>query len=391
MGSGKGNKMKKEKEVKQKKDKIKIGGSEIVEQIRNRAKEKIPERQSVGELVSTGIDLIDEVLCGGFLWGRIINIVGDSSTGKTFLTLETLAHIKKKLKNKVKIIYDDCEGGFSFDTKAMYGSEILTVPEHPSTTVEDFSVKFKKEVDGIKEGHYLIYVVDSWDGLSSQAERKRDTKRHTALSKGDSFDEGSYAMDKQKFSSEFFRLRAGEIVDKNVILIIISQVRDNIGVMFGEKHKRSGGKALDFYAYACIWLSVCDKHFKKERLVSITTKVKCKKAKVERPNRTALIDIVFDYGVDNIKSNLNFLYDLKDALGKDKVKEGKEKELKEGEVIKENKKAVLEWDGQKFSRAQLIRHIEENNLEAELSKRTREKWMEIENSISSKGRKSKWS
>jgi len=375
--------MKKEKPVKETKS-IK---DSLVEGIKKTSKEKEPERNSVGEIISTGIDLLDEVLCGGLMWGRIINVVGDSSTGKTFLTLEMLAHIKKKLGKKVKIIYDDCEGGFSFDVKSMYGSEILSVPENPSTTVEDFSVKFKEECDDLKDGNYLIYVVDSWDGLSSQAERKRDSKRQTALSSGKTFDEGTYSMEKQKFSSEFFRLRAGELVNQKVMLFVISQVRDNIGVMFGEKHKRAGGKALDFYAYACLWLSVCDKHLKKERLVSITTKVKAKKAKVERPNRTALIDIVFDYGVDNIKSNLNFLYDLKDVLGKDLVKEGK----KEDDGKKESKKATLDWDGQKFSRAQLIRFIEENNLEAELSKRTKEKWMEIENSISSKGRKSKWS
>jgi recombination protein RecA len=368
------------------------------EQIKDSAKSKVNHRDEVVGIAKTGVDLIDFVLCGGVPWGRMINIVGDSSSGKTFIAIEMIAFIKKTLKKKLKIFYDDAEEGFSFNTKRMYGFEMLPANKKQSRTIEEFDVNLQEEIASLEDDEFLIYVLDSFDALSTKAEQKFDAERFKALSKGKNFDEGSYGMSKQKYASEFFRLRCQDIGGKKVLLIIISQVRENIGVSFGEKLRRAGGKALDFYAYACLWLATCDKHFKQDRLTGVTVKVKAKKAKVERPNRECFIDLVFDYGIDNIKSNINFLYDLKTDIGKDKLKEDvKEKKenifnkKKKGDVEKPKKDPkLLEWDGEDFTRMKLIKHIEENSLEAELSEKAKIKWDAIEEGISSKGRKNKW-
>jgi recombination protein RecA len=371
----------------------------LPEQVREESKKSIADqRTEIISMAPTGITLIDQVLCGGVPWGRMINIVGDSSSGKTFVAIEMIAFIKKALGKKLKVFYDDAEEGFSFNTKRMYGFNVLPKDRKKSRTIEEFDVNLQQEMSALENDNYLIYVLDSFDSLSTADERDFDAERFKVISKGKAFDKGTYGMSKAKYASEFFRLRCADIGDKKVLLIVISQVRMNIGISFGEKYTRAGGKALDFYAYACLWLATCDKHYKQDRLIGVTIKVRAKKAKVERPNRECFIDLVFDYGLDNIKSNINFLYDLKTDQGKDKLKEAA-KEKKDSPFNKKKKNveekkirdpSLLEWDDLSLSRPALIRYIEKENLEEELEGRTKEKWNAIEEAIGSGGRKNKW-
>ena len=180
-------------------------------------------------------------------------------------------------------------------------------------------------------------------------------------------------MNKQKEIGIFFRNMVLKIREKNFTLLLISQVRENIGVMFGAKYKRSGGKAIDFYASQVIWLAECEKLVKKNRTYGIRTKIRCTKNKVSKPFRTCYIDILFDYGIDNIKSNINYLYDLLDDRGKLKSKTKK-----------------IKWNDEEMLPETLIKHIEKNNLEQELEQRVIEKWNKIEDIISSKNRKKKY-
>jgi RecA/RadA recombinase len=350
----------------------------VSDQIRKASKK--PESKTVQKWTSTGVTLLDLIMGGGIPWGNIINIVGDFSSGKTYLAIEILAHIFIKIfkrSKKLKFYYDDAEGGFSFDTRKMYGFDVIKEAQSRSLSVEQFATRFKKQVDKIKSDEYLIYILDTLDGLPSEAEKLRDGRRQKAMEKSMEDDteykeEGSYKVEKPKFLSEFFRLRAAEGKETNMCLIVISQVRDNIGVMFGDKQKRTGGKALDFYASHCLWLAEVEKKRKKGRVTGITVKARLKKSKIATPFRESFIDIVFDYGIDNIKSNINFLYDLKTELGKSKTTDR------------------VKWEGKEYSINELIKHIEKRNLEDKLADKVIEKWNEIEESISSKGRKNKW-
>lgn len=335
-----------------------------------------------GSILSTGADLLDLVVGGGHRLGKVVNVVGDKSTGKTYLAIECIATARKMFGKNLIWHYCDAEAGFSFDTTEMYGYPIITKnDEDQITTVEEFRVDLKQRLSSLKSNQKLIYVLDSLDALSSEAEMKR-VKKMTAitekamagkeLSDDEKKTKGSYGMDKQKFMSEFFRTMVKELENKNCLLIIISQVRENIGVMFGEKYRRSGGKALDFYAHTILWLAEVEKIKKKDRVVGICIKARTTKAKIKNPFRSCYIELVFDYGIDNITSNIKYLYDLKDDRGKDK---GKSK---------------VKWDGKEYTVPGLVSYIEAHDLEDELRARVTEKWDEIERSVSSEGRKSKW-
>ena len=122
-----------------------------------------------------------------------------------------------------------------------------------------------------------------------------------------------------------------------------------------------------------------DEHKKKERTIGITTKVKCTKNKIGLPFRECFLDILFDYGVDNLVSNLKFLYDLYTPTGKLKTKT-------QFDWIDDENAVVESFVG--LSR--LIKYIEDNNLEDVVSYKTKQKWYQIEKEISSEDRKRPW-
>jgi recombination protein RecA len=147
-----------------------------------------------------------------------------------------------------------------------------------------------------------LYILDSLDALSDRAELERDINK------------GTYAMNKQKMIGQLFRQHIKRIENTRLHLMIVSQVRENIGVSFGEKFTRSGGKAMDFYATHLLWLAQIkklDKTIKKQkRVYGILVRAKCKKNKIGLPFREAEFPIIFGYGVDDITAMIDWLEDV---------------------------------------------------------------------------------
>jgi RecA/RadA recombinase len=356
-----------------------MSDKKLTEQIKSRAKTK--EKEKVVNFISTNSTILDLICGGGFPDNGVINIVGDKSSGKTLLTIEFLASAKRTFKDKLKIIYDDCEAGFHFDTKRLYGFKLYDSEYSFSKTVEDLEYNITRELKKLKGDERLIYVVDSLDAVGSEDEKERSKKLYEAKSKGKTLEKGTYGMSKQKQLGVTFRNIADELKKKKALLIIISQVRYNIGVMFGEKYTVSGGKALEFYAAIRLYLAECEKKKKKvkgiEKVYGITIKVKTKKNKVGLPFRDGFIDVLFDYGVDDIMSNICYLYNLRTDTGKLKSK-------------KDRKDTLVEWEDKEYTIEELIEHIENKNLERKLKKKVMDKWYKIEEEISSKDRKRKY-
>jgi len=257
------------------------------------------------QFISSGCAVLDCVIGGGYPLGRVVNIVGDKSTGKTLLAIEAFANFKKQYPTG-KMYYHEAEAAFDFEyAQALGMPEDVRVPI--GNTIEDLFNNLDKVIKFHLENEIPgIYVVDSLDALSDKAEQERG------------IEEGSYAMNKQKKLGELFRRLVGDIQKTNVCIMIISQVRDNIGVMFGEKHKRSGGKALDFYASQVLWLSQTGQIPKTvngiKRTIGVEIKAKCKKNKISLPFRECDFPIMFGYGIDDVTANLDFLTKVKGAL-----------------------------------------------------------------------------
>lgn len=283
------------------------------------------EYKAVKGFAPTGCLILDLVVGGGeglgFPYGKMVNIVGDSSSGKTFLAWEILAANYYKYKDKLKWNYDDSETGNTFDTNKLYGIDLL---EHKnafgkcSDLVEEMDGNtslFLKEIRSVNQKG--IYIVDSLDGLSDADKEKQEKQYETMAATGKakegngSFNTGTASH----LSKQFFRTKAGKLSKKKVLLIIVSQVRENLNAgLFGKKHYRAGGKAMDFYAHTCLWLYNIKKFKKNDRVVGVLVRAKSEKSKTPRPYRECTFSIYFDYGLDNIGSCLDYLYDLR---GKD--------------------------------------------------------------------------
>ncbi len=206
---------------------------------------KIPEKKKGSYFTSdkenlalfgSGCKLLDCVLGGGWPLGRMSNIVGDKSSGKTLLAIEACANFMHKFPDG-EIIYLESEAAFDADYAEAIGMPIDDVDfvDYGDDNTVEFLFEHLEKVTA-EATSPVLYVVDSLDALSDRAEKKRK------------IDEGSYSMGKQKKLSEMFRRLISPLKESNVHLMIVSQVRENIGVTFGEKYTRSGGKALDFYA-----------------------------------------------------------------------------------------------------------------------------------------------
>lgn len=386
----------------------------------------------------TGCKVLDKVLGGnkgiyGVPAGKFINIVGDKSAGKTFLSNEFVANSHYEFGDKFKWCYDDCESGYSFDTESLYGFEIMPQDEKKrvhSENVEDAFCNISTFADSLEKDEFGIYVLDSLDGLTSyeQDERAEERLKKFEEGKGSKLEKGSYNMGKQKYlSQEFFPQLCSIIQDKNVLVIIISQIREKVESFSFEKYSRSGGKAMDFYAHSVLWLATCKKIEKKDVPVGVVVKAKTTKSKTPRPFRECFFSFLYDYGLDNVGTNIDYLFDLRTDKGelskKEKAikwdgnnnfdKKSLKEFLEEFELLekfensryydmdgtdaenmfafiqskKEYKEKFKEKFGDTMNREELISYIEENNLEAELEERVDQKWEDFEDSIKSNRKK----
>lgn len=259
------------------------------------------------QFVSSGCTGLDCALGGGYVLGRMTNIVGDKSTGKTALGNEAITNFFLKYPNGAAR-YVDSEAVFDPDYAAAMGMPVAKVDlgedRDPIITVEDFMRDFDSFLDGrIKDGEPGIYVIDSIDALSDESEMTRDIEK------------GSFGTGKAKMLSQFFRMKARKMEQANTLLLIVSQIRDNIGVFMGEKYKRSGGKALDFYASQIVWLAKI-KTLKRtvkgvERSVGIRVKAQLKKNKIGNTDRSFEFNFLFSYGIEDLSASIEWLQEVK--------------------------------------------------------------------------------
>ena len=184
------------------------------------------------EFFSTGCALLDQVMGGGYVLGRMTNVIGDKSTGKTLLAIEAVINFLRKWVDGY-VRYAEAEAAFDQKYAAAMGMPItqvdwasmLSEDGENDRTVEwlfdDITATIKK-----LKGRPGLYIVDSLDALSDRDELERDISK------------GSFGQAKAKKIGELFRRLAGEIESSRLCVLIISQIRDKIGVMFTRKRMR---------------------------------------------------------------------------------------------------------------------------------------------------------
>lgn len=274
--------------------------------------------------IPTGCTGLDCILGGGWGYGTISNIIGDSSSGKTLLAIEATANYALQYSD-AKIVYAESEAAFDQQYAKGLGMPIDRVEfredDNDIHTVEDFYDDLMDSCDEVdKQKSSGLYILDSLDALSDVAEMDRDMS------------EGTYGTSKARQMSTLFRKATKRLKKSNLTLIVVSQTRQNIGVTFGNKWSVSGGEALKFYASQRVLLA----HLKRltktvnkiKRATGVQIKAQCIKSKVGNPFREFEFPIIFGYGIDDLKANLDWLDET-----------GFLKEYGQGA----DKKAVIKW------------------------------------------------
>ncbi len=316
------------------------------------------------DLLSTGSTLLN-LACtgnpfGGLKRGIYYFLVGDSASGKTFTSMTSFAEATlNKNFEKYRLIDDDVEGGNLINLDNLFNSETSDRIEPPATddngepknskTVEEFYYHLD---DAIEKSEPFIYVLDSMDGLTSDAELEKFDEHKEAYEKGKEA-KGSYGDGKAKKNSEGLRKVLSGLQETGSILVVICQTRDNLGFGF-EKKTRSGGRALRFYAGIEIWSSVVGKIQKeingKKRVIGTRIKYEIKKNRLTGKLHEVEVDIYPSYGIDDIGSCVDYLVEEKWWEGGTKI-DAKEFSLK---LSRDKLIGQIEAEGQQDRLRQIV-------------------------------------
>lgn len=216
----------------------------------------------------------------------------------TLLAIEGAAGFKRHSPNGL-VKYHEAESAF-------LESYAATIGLHPGQyelikdidLLEGMRDRIDEALVKAKNKYPILYEIDSWDALSCEAEFDRD------------IDKADIPGAKAREASKLFRMNVRKWASVGLTLFIVSQVRDTIS-RFGGGDKKSAGRALDFYISQELWLRELKKLNRTvkghERTVAIEVLAKNKKNKVGPPYREAKLTIVFEYGIDDEKSNLDWL------------------------------------------------------------------------------------
>lgn len=257
---------------------------------------------------------------GGIPKGTYVFMPGQSSSGKTWITMSVFAEAKKSKRFKgYRLIRKDTERGALMDIPTYFGQEVADSIEwrdYPNT-VESFYDDIDETLDA---GLPFIYVLDSESGLQSEGGLTHIKKAKKARQSGKK-GTGTFAGSVQKEHSQRLRTAVNRLEETGSILIVTGQTRKNMGLdsMFVPE-VATGGEALFFWAHLRIWCRRGGKMTKefngRKRKVGDKVWITVDKSRITGKERKAKLLIPNDYGIDDTGSMVEFLLDEKK---KDKI------------------------------------------------------------------------
>lgn len=269
--------------------------------------------------ISTGSLSLDIALgIGGLPKGRIVEIFGPESSGKTTLALSVVAQAQKE---GLQAAYIDAE--HALDPR--YAAKIGVQLDNLYISQPDSGEQALEMVETIVRSNAIdVVVIDSVAALTPRAEIEGNM--------GD-----SHVGLQARLMSQALRKLTSIIKQSNCLVIFINQIRMKIGVMFGNPETTTGGNALKFYSSVRLDIRRTASVKDKENIVANTTRVKVIKNKVAPPFREAVFDVVFNKGINKAGE----IIDLGAANGF--IEKSGAWYSYEGSKIGQGKQKAIEW------------------------------------------------
>lgn len=326
--------------------------------MKQRVQEKPQTRSYDGDIenvLSTGSTLLNLAISGGRIRGGgvplgiLVEVFGPSGCGKTVLLCELAGRVQQK---NGSVMFHDPEARLNKQFARMFGMDTDSITYTiPNTIPQVFSQV--RDWKPVKEPYGIF--ADSLAALSTDMEMDSEDKM---------------GMRRAKEFSEQLRKTCRIITQQNYLMVCSNQVRQNFDAgPYGQKYTSPGGLSIGFYSSLRLRCASPEKiqdevtiaGKKVKRVIGVKTSIEVYKSSIWKPYRQAPLTILFDYGIDDIRQNLQFIKDYTS-----------------------NTTYTVRGEKLHASMNESIQMVEDNNLEEELREEVIDLWESIEAKFESK-------
>lgn len=248
----------------------------------------INENEKIETISSGNINLDNALECGGIPKGRIIEIYGNESSGKTTLALEIA---KSCQLNDGNVLLIDVEGSVDVRYLRNIGINMDKFVVAQPTSGE---LVFKMIENSLQENYFDLIIIDSVAAMISFAEQEMKPEDNNLI--------GAHA----RMMSKGLRRIQNLMYKSKTIIIFINQIREKIGVFFGNPETTTGGRALRFFSTIRLEVKKSDLIKNSNEKIGIKSKVVVTKNKLGKPFNSAFINIYFNEGFNYDKDLIDY-------------------------------------------------------------------------------------